>query len=308
MSGALRHELRTRQLNELEAMQAMFSIDGSFVCRDEESLQLMKVVVDSCSSPEQFVDEGLPELSFEITKDALYSVIFNLPKDYPHRPLHCRIEWQQGTRAEHEYINGNLRQYADSLAGEESAMQVLEKAGEIFTEILNDKKQEEAEAEALRQDSKPMFVRDAGQKALGRRLIYFHHIINPTKRQCVQEWAVQLKLGGYSKIGWPGIVVVEGPEECCQEYVRCLQRLRWKQIVVRGEEIEPCPNGMSIDQMRKMHYGFEELDCNGMSELAERCRKAGLEELFLTGMKIYRNSDKEGEQASESKTTGRRKN
>ena len=62
---------------------------------------------------------------------------------------------------------------------------------------------------------------------------------------------------------------------------------------------------MSIDQMRKMHYGFEELDCNGMSELAGRCRKAGLEELFLTGMKIYRNpSDKHNnEQAAEPKVT-----
>lgn len=104
-------------------------------------------------------------------------------------------------------------------------------------------------------------------------------------------------------------MIVEGPEECCQEYVRCLQRLRWKQIMVRGEEIEPCPSGISIDQMRKMHYGFEELDCNGMSELAERCRKAGLEELFLTGMKIYRNpSDKQNEQAAETKVTGKKKN
>lgn len=36
---------------------------------------------------------------------------------------------------------------------------------------------------------------------LGRRLIYFHHIINSTKRETVMRAAVDLKLGGYSKIG-----------------------------------------------------------------------------------------------------------
>ena len=71
----------------------------------------------------------------------------------------------------------------------------------------------------------------------------------------------------------------------------CLQRLRWQQMVVRGEQVEECPPGVGVDGLRRLHHGFEELDTNGMSELAERCREAGLESLFLTSMKIYRDDD-----------------
>ena len=54
-------------------------------------------------------------------------------------------------------------------------------------------------------------------------MIYFHHIINEGKREMVSSWAIQLRLGGYSKIGWPGLVVVEGSEEACKE-----RSLPWK--------------------------------------------------------------------------------
>ena len=50
--------------------------------------------------------------------------------------------------------------------------------------------------------------------------------------------AKELRLGGVSKTGFPGIVVVEGALEDVLEYVRRIQRLRWQQMVVRGEEME----------------------------------------------------------------------
>jgi hypothetical protein len=45
------------------------------------------------------------------------------------------------------------------------------------------------------QEAKPV------QQFLGRRLIFFHHIINANKRETVMKEAVALGLGGYSKIG-----------------------------------------------------------------------------------------------------------
>ena len=122
---------------------------------------------------------------------------------------------------------------------------------------------------------------------LGRRLLFSHHIINPNKRKVVVEWALQLGLGGLSKIGWPGVIVVEGPESGCQEYVSRLQHLRWKYLVVRGEMVERGAPGTDLDALRKLPRGFQELGQDGMSELARRCREAGLEQLFLTSMKIY---------------------
>lgn len=40
--------------------------------------------------------------------------------------------------------------------------------------------------------------------------IVSHHIRSPIKRKLIQEWAVELNLGGVSMPGRPGIVVAEG--------------------------------------------------------------------------------------------------
>ena len=81
--------------------------------------------------------------------------------------------------------------------------------------------------------------------------MYSHHIINPNKRKVVVQWAVELDLGGFSKIGWPGVILVEGPEWGCQEYVSRMQHLRWKHFVVRGEEVVRGRPGQTVDAMRK---------------------------------------------------------
>eukprot|EP00471_Norrisiella_sphaerica_P004388 CAMPEP_0184481754 /NCGR_PEP_ID=MMETSP0113_2-20130426/3320_1 /TAXON_ID=91329 /ORGANISM="Norrisiella sphaerica, Strain BC52" /LENGTH=337 /DNA_ID=CAMNT_0026861081 /DNA_START=139 /DNA_END=1152 /DNA_ORIENTATION=- len=65
---------------------------------------------------------------------------------------------------------------------------------------------------------------------LGRRLIFSHHIINTAKREAVVKFAVQLGLSGCSKIGWPGVILIEGLEENVREYVDAISRLRWKHL------------------------------------------------------------------------------
>ena len=52
--------------------------------------------------------------------------------------------------------------------------------------------------------------------------------------------------------------------------------------VVRGAP------GDSIDALRALPRGFCEFGADEMSEFARVCKDAGLEELFLTSMKIYR--------------------
>ncbi|POM72087.1 Hypothetical protein PHPALM_11258 [Phytophthora palmivora] len=141
---------------------------------------------------------------------------------------------------------------------------------------------------------------------LGRRAIYFHHIIASNKRRVVKEWAIELELGGFSKIGWPGVVIVEGAELNVQEYVRRLQHLRWKQITVRGEQTEQIQDG-GLDKLRRLPRNFHEFPENGMSDLAAACRTAGLEELFLTTMKIYSKLDDKEVQASAENASTKKK-
>jgi len=124
--------------------------------------------------------------------------------------------------------------------------------------------------------------------AFGRRLIYSHHIIATSKRRAVSELASELHLGGYAKIGWPGIIMIEGAEEDCVTYVDTIRSMRWQYLTVRGEEIMDIDVGENLDDYRLFPKTFEELDGSSMSILAQKCRDVGLEELFKTSMKHYK--------------------
>ena len=121
----------------------------------------------------------------------------------------------------------------------------------------------------------------------GRRCIYSHHIIAQSKRVAVVKTAIQLGLSGISKIGWPGVIVVEGEENNVKEYVRYLSGLRWKQLTVRGEEVIDMSPTDTIESLRAFPKGFQEFGEKEMSLAAAACRDVGLEALFKTAMKIY---------------------
>ncbi|GAB5360602.1 hypothetical protein AAMO2058_000641400 [Amorphochlora amoebiformis] len=116
----------------------------------------------------------------------------------------------------------------------------------------------------------------------GRRLVYSHHIINPNKRAAVVNWAIELGLSGCSKIGWPGVIVVEGLEQNVREYIHALSRLKWKYLAVRGEEVLHGKEGDTVDSLRAFPRGFQEFGVDCMSEMAKLCRDCGVESLFQT--------------------------
>ena len=79
---------------------------------------------------------------------------------------------------------------------------------------------------------------------------------------------------------------MEGPRESVLEYVRRIQRLRWQQMVVRGEMTQEVDAGSDIDEHRKFPEVFTELSREGgMSEMSARCKEVGLHDLFMTAMK-----------------------
>mmetsp|Transcript_15044 Transcript_15044/g.23996 ORF Transcript_15044/g.23996 Transcript_15044/m.23996 type:complete len:307 (-) Transcript_15044:169-1089(-) len=122
---------------------------------------------------------------------------------------------------------------------------------------------------------------------LGRRLIYSHHIINPQKRAAVVNWAVELGLSGCSKIGWPGVIVVEGLESNVSLYVELLSKLRWKNLTVRGEQTVMGRPGEHLDHLRAFPKGFQEFGVHSMPEFAKLVRSVGLDELLQTLFKRY---------------------
>jgi len=129
--------------------------------------------------------------------------------------------------------------------------------------------------------------KQSGKVVLARKLIYSHHIIAKTKRKAIADLSRDYQLGGYAKIGWPGIIIIEGEESSCDRFIDEIRSMRWQHLVVRGEEIVPIDDDQSLDGFRSFPLKLEELAEDQMSFLAESCRKVGLEALFKTSMKMY---------------------
>ena len=63
-----------------------------------------------------------------------------------------------------------------------------------------------------------------------REYVYFHHIYNSSKRRDILQWAHELDLHGFSVVGKPGLVCVEGPEAHVKDYVQRLRNLPWQKM------------------------------------------------------------------------------
>ena len=214
-----------------------------------------------------------------------------LPPLYPERGHPPRLRWAEGANRSQGELQAALLVLSEaSEAHEEHGGEHLLEIIQAFMELEEARTeaaaaQREQEAAAAAAAAAAADATSAGPGALLRVLIFFHHIINATKRDVVKREAVASGLGGYSKIGWPGVVVVEGEEATVRSYVRMLQTLRWQQMTVRGEERVVFGDGQSVDDARRLHRGFQELGSNELGVLLGALREAGLGELGATLMK-----------------------
>eukprot|EP00934_Nitzschia_sp_Nitz4_P005321 Nitzschia sp. Nitz4//scaffold3_size479765//432084//432980//NITZ4_000183-RA/size479765-exonerate_protein2genome-gene-1.302-mRNA-1//1//CDS//3329551007//5311//frame0 len=143
-----------------------------------------------------------------------------------------------------------------------------------------------------------MDVLVSGNKTLvlGRRLIYSHHIISKVKRADIKRLVSDLHLTGYMKIGWPGILIIEGSEQDCICFYDEIRPWSWKYLVVRGEQQVVLQSSKDsqmrevVDRSRRFSQ-FVEVD--NMSVVAQACRDVGLESLFKTALKLYDNDTNE---------------
>jgi acylphosphatase len=164
--------------------------------------------------------------------------------------------------------------------GEESVLLVLSQSDEWIEDTWPEFLERVAAAEPTTTASSSLST----TQILGRRLIYSHHLISKIKRADIRNLASHFKLTGYMKIGWPGIVILEGPEDNCSEFYDHMRRWNWKYLVMRGEQQERV---LDLEASRKFDHFIETED---MSQVAQHCRDAGLEALFRTSMKVYDNT------------------
>jgi hypothetical protein len=226
------------------------------------------------------------------------TVELRLPRDYLAADAPAPLLWSLACRptlhqAERNEVMRALNEAAAALPGTESMAALLDAARSTLLDVKAQAAEEAveehgaqeaaAEAELLRLEAVL-----SKERTIGRRCVYFHHIWCTYKRRAIANWSRALRISGFCKIGYPGVLVVEGPECGVAELVRLLQRCRWKLMVVRGEEAETAAAGGDVDALRHIPRAHGVVEMCDASDIAERCRAADLEALFLTSMKIYR--------------------
>jgi hypothetical protein len=225
----------------------------------------------------------------------------SLTTDYPaHVPLQVsgRVLETKNKRAYDAlpHLIASCRKVAEQNRGEESVFLVLGHAEEWIAEewpkmlLMMSPCNDEATTTSLAQDSQ-LESKTPVPVIFGRRLIYSHHIIAKSKRSAIKQLTASYKLTGYMKIGWPGLIIIEGAEEDCQQFYDEIRSMSWQYLVVRGEQQERVVDDDGELDLHRKFETFQETD--DMSVFAEHCRSVGLEALFRTSMKLYVNSSEQ---------------
>ena len=269
--------------------------------------------------------EGVPALEVTVRllgarlRGGPVAIAVAMPPGYPETtPVDVRIEANaRATVADLDALRDAARDAVlDAGRGQASAVAAVEAVRARLADVSAAAEAEEdaaREAAARVAETRASADRRASPDpdALARRLIWFHHIKAPSKRRDAVAWARELRLGGFSKPGYPGVVVVEGRREDCEEYVARLKSLSWKAMSVRlaedeGEEVgagggpegvaggggsEGVAGGGGSEGVgpgrgsRRLPATFEELPENGLGALGEALRAGGLEHLLEAALK-----------------------
>ncbi|KAF8332529.1 hypothetical protein F5887DRAFT_894449 [Amanita rubescens] len=64
-----------------------------------------------------------------------------------------------------------------------------------------------------------------------------HHLVSPHKRRLLQEWSSSLRLSGFAKVGYPGVIYAQGERELVEEFAANVKSMQW--LALRMRFVEP---------------------------------------------------------------------
>eukprot|EP01135_Chromosphaera_perkinsii_P007572 Nk52_evm28s914 gene=Nk52_evmTU28s914 len=296
MAGDYRQlkECAQRQVDEVEVIRSMYPDEFAFET-GEATFETLKVDLEQSEDAINIgrVSSGASVFAFSLCIRFLDSeecdekdkyeikVTFEIPSGYP--LLESASMGVSSSSLERKVCSdmaSKIKEHCESHQGNEVGLTVLEFVQEAFPELV---KGLQTKATSTKAEKKAETVRNR-KTELAVCLFWMHHIKSTTKRKNIIAWSNELSLRGYSKPGYPGIVVVEGENEDVSEYIRRLKALKWKAIAVRCHQLFEIESGKSLEEMR--HIGDSMCELETMSQLSERMRLADLEDIMMSALKL----------------------
>ncbi|KAL7552573.1 hypothetical protein ACHAWF_015810 [Thalassiosira exigua] len=271
-----------RALLEIEAMLGIFchhfsdeSHEAEFVVTTPEAFERARTVIECRDDCTESFD--VPRLDVEAIihcnggSSGCARLRIGLPPGYPsfvNAEVTVLSVPNNYSRRQLDELSTTLRSLAKELLGSEVLMEIMNKcrvAMEDWDRVLDTDKECRGDGCVNRTES------------IGRRWIWVHHITNSTRLKQIVSEAQTLKLGGFLKGGYPGVVVVEGNANSCDSFVS------W----IKGNKSRPGGfgrnwghhvRGETIIEKRQLPECFEELE--DMGKLGALCKEFGVEEEF----------------------------
>lgn len=275
-----------RQLDEMDVVRATYP--EAFWMSDEESnraLELMEVLDARKAKPRSDLRLcfSVHLVGPQVGAIGHVSVEVTFPPHYPVREAPI-VKLQCGSGISEQQLlmmSSGVQAAANDRHGVESVLHVLKAVQE-----LANSSEEEADCQETidAQAHARIFSRDS--RFLQRRAVWFHHIRSPLKKRCIKEWSESLNIGGYVKVGRPGVLIFEGESENVHEYMKRIRKLKWQAMELRGVEQEKPTLGQDLDELRRFPIGVKQLPDEALNELRIRCCEENLEHLFLLALKV----------------------
>lgn len=102
-----------------------------------------------------------------------------------------------------------------------------------------------------------------------------HHLISTTKRRNLSGWSSKLRISGFAKIGYPGVIYAEGSKESIEEFADNIKGMQW--LALKKRFVEPLECTVPADGYTLS--GWKEFEKVG--EVVEEMRRLGRGEHVL---------------------------
>lgn len=153
-------------------------------------------------------------------------LVCNLPHEYPAVLPAVFTRCQQMNRTNHKKLNDDLDQFLRNIErGEICLLSVIEWIQQNLKSYITRDTKSQNKKQDVEYDT-----------VFCRLWIYSHHIYSKFKRRDIIDWAQELKLGGFSLPGKPGVICAEGYSRNVDEYWHRLRRLNWKKLAIKEKE------------------------------------------------------------------------
>ncbi|BGP28539.1 hypothetical protein JCM10296v2_000275 [Rhodotorula toruloides] len=283
--------------DELLVLQAS-CVDGELAWEDDEVRRTWELVLDGSASLEDLT-LPLPTLSLRLSDSIELTAEYRTHPAQPELSLHClRLE-----RDEQAELRRQLEEVSKRVQDEDDPLSVFN----VFT-ALQEYLTAHPPSSASHPSPSPALARPPpGPLQLKTVLMWSHHLLATSKRKDIVAWSTELELWGLSKPGYPGVIIAEGLAPNVDHFVQVVKSWQWKALQVRceldGPVIEPPPdippNEAATWAVRtKSHLGpvlgkeAKEKICvkevEGLNEVGEIMRAAGLEDVFYTALKLQK--------------------